>query len=80
MLSWSVKAFLRFFLSAISFRRRWRFGTRIEKIHKQPDEIQRLARATLRGIRYAKSNKQESVRPVDHEVGGDGSRTGGRQL
>ena len=40
------------------------FGTRVEKIHKQPDEIQRLARATLRGIRYAKSNKQENVRSI----------------
>ena len=40
------------------------FGTRVEKIHKQPDEIQRLVRATLRGIQYAKSNKQESVRSI----------------
>lgn len=40
------------------------FGTRVEKIHKQPDEIQRLGRATLRGIRYAKSNKQENVRSI----------------
>ena len=34
------------------------FGTRLEKIHKQPDEIQRLVRATLRGIHLAKSNRQ----------------------
>ena len=40
------------------------FGTRIEKIRKQPDEIQRLVRATLRGIQYAKSNRQESVRLI----------------
>ena len=39
-------------------------GTRIEKIQKQPDEIQRLVRATLRGIQFAKSNKQESVRSI----------------
>jgi ABC-type nitrate/sulfonate/bicarbonate transport system substrate-binding protein len=40
------------------------FGTRVEKIQKQPDEIQRLIRATLRGIQFAKSNKQESVRSI----------------
>jgi len=40
------------------------FGTRLEKIHKQPDEVQRLVRATLRGIQFAKSNKQESVRSI----------------
>jgi ABC-type nitrate/sulfonate/bicarbonate transport system substrate-binding protein len=39
-------------------------GTRLEKIQKQPDEIQRLVRATLRGIQFAKSNKQESVRSI----------------
>ena len=39
-------------------------GTRLEKIHKQPDEVQRLVRATLRGIQYAKTNKQESVRSI----------------
>ena len=39
-------------------------GTRIEKIQKQPDEIQRLVRATLRGIQIAKSNKQDSVRSI----------------
>jgi len=36
----------------------------MEKIQKQPDEIQRLVRATLRGIAFAKSNKQESVRSI----------------
>jgi len=40
------------------------FGTRLEKIQKQPDEVQRLVRATLRGIQFAKSNKQESVRSI----------------
>lgn len=40
------------------------FGTRLEKIQKQPDEIQRLVRATLRGIQFAKSNKQDAVRSI----------------
>jgi ABC-type nitrate/sulfonate/bicarbonate transport system substrate-binding protein len=40
------------------------FGTTLEKIRKQPDEIQRLVRATLRGIRYAKTNRQESVKAI----------------
>jgi len=40
------------------------FGTRSEKIQKQPDEIQRLVRATLRGIQLAKSNRQETVRSI----------------
>ncbi len=40
------------------------FGTRLEKIQKQPEEIQRLVRATLRGIQYAKTNRQESVRSI----------------
>jgi ABC-type nitrate/sulfonate/bicarbonate transport system substrate-binding protein len=40
------------------------FGTTLEKIRKQPDEVQRLVRATLRGIHYARSNKQESVRAI----------------
>lgn len=40
------------------------FGTRLDKIQKQPDEIQRLVRATLRGIQFAKGNKQESVRSI----------------
>ena len=31
---------------------------------KQPDEVQRLIRATLRGIHYARSNKQESVKAI----------------
>lgn len=40
------------------------FGTTLEKIRKQPDEVQQLVRATLRGIQYAKTNKQESVRAI----------------
>jgi ABC-type nitrate/sulfonate/bicarbonate transport system substrate-binding protein len=40
------------------------FGTTQEKIRKQADEIQRLVRATLRGIQYAKTNKQESVKAI----------------
>jgi NitT/TauT family transport system substrate-binding protein len=40
------------------------FGTRLEKIQKQPDEIQRLVRATLHGIQLAKSNRQEAVRSI----------------
>jgi ABC-type nitrate/sulfonate/bicarbonate transport system substrate-binding protein len=39
-------------------------GTKVEKIQQQPDEIQRLVRATLRGIRYAKDNKAEAVRSI----------------
>ena len=40
------------------------FGTRVEKIQKQSDEVQRLVRATLRGIQYAKSNKPDTVRSI----------------
>jgi ABC-type nitrate/sulfonate/bicarbonate transport system substrate-binding protein len=40
------------------------FGTTLDKIRRQPDEIQRLVRATLRGIQYAKSNRQESARSI----------------
>ena len=39
-------------------------GTKLEKIQKQPDEIQRLVRATLRGIRYAKDSKTEVIRSI----------------
>jgi len=39
-------------------------GTRLDKIHKQPDEVQRLVRATLRGILYAKNNKPDTVRSI----------------
>jgi NitT/TauT family transport system substrate-binding protein len=39
-------------------------STRMEKIQKQPDEIRRLVRATLRGIQFAKSNRPESVRSI----------------
>jgi ABC-type nitrate/sulfonate/bicarbonate transport system substrate-binding protein len=40
------------------------FGTRLEKIQKQPMKCSGLVRATLRGIQFAKSNKQESVRSI----------------
>jgi NitT/TauT family transport system substrate-binding protein len=40
------------------------FGTTVEKIRKQPEEIQKLVRATLRGIHFAKSNRQESIRSI----------------
>jgi len=40
------------------------FGTTLEKIRKQPEEVQQLVRATLRGIQYVKTNKQESVRAI----------------
>lgn len=40
------------------------FGTRLEKIQKQPDEIHRLVRATLRGVQFAKANKQETLRSI----------------
>jgi ABC-type nitrate/sulfonate/bicarbonate transport system substrate-binding protein len=40
------------------------FGTTLEKIRKQPDEVQRLVRATVRGIQYAKTNKHESVSAI----------------
>ncbi|MGE5220431.1 MAG: ABC transporter substrate-binding protein [Chloroflexota bacterium] len=46
-------------------------GTRLERIQKQPQEIQRMVRATLRGIHYAKSHRQESVRSIMKWVGLD---------
>ena len=39
-------------------------GTRLEKIYKQPDEVQRIVRATLRGILYAKNYKPDTVRSI----------------
>src|SRR4030095_16535655 len=39
-------------------------GTRTEKIQKQADEVQRLVRATLRGIQFAKSNRAETIRSI----------------
>jgi NitT/TauT family transport system substrate-binding protein len=39
-------------------------GTRIEKIQRQADEAQRLVRATLRGIQFAKSNRAETIRSI----------------
>jgi ABC-type nitrate/sulfonate/bicarbonate transport system substrate-binding protein len=40
------------------------FGTTLEKIRRQPQEIQRLIRATLRGVQYAKTHKDENVRLI----------------
>jgi NitT/TauT family transport system substrate-binding protein len=39
-------------------------GTRVDKIQKQPDEIQRLVKATLRGIQFAKTNRPETIRSI----------------
>jgi len=39
-------------------------GTSLDRIRKNPDEIRRLIRATLRGIQYAKANRQEVVRII----------------
>ncbi len=39
-------------------------GTRLDKIQRHADEIQRLVRATLRGIRLAKTNKPEALRSI----------------
>jgi len=39
-------------------------GTRLEKIHTQAEEIQRLVRATLRGIQFAKANRREAIRSI----------------
>ncbi len=40
------------------------FGTTMDRIRRQPEEIHRLVRATLRGIQFAKNNKSESVRSI----------------
>jgi ABC-type nitrate/sulfonate/bicarbonate transport system substrate-binding protein len=39
-------------------------GTKLDRIQKQPLEIHRMVRATLRGIHFAKSNRQDSVRSI----------------
>jgi NitT/TauT family transport system substrate-binding protein len=39
-------------------------GTRLDKIQKQPDEVQRLVKATLRGIQFAKTNRPETIRSI----------------
>ncbi len=46
-------------------------GTKLDRIQKQPLEIQRLVRATLRGIHFAKKNRQDSVRSIMKWVGLD---------
>lgn len=40
------------------------FGTTLEHMRRDSDAIRRLIKATLRGIRYAKSHKQESVQSI----------------
>jgi len=40
------------------------FATTLERIQRQPQEIQRLIKATLRGIQYSKTHKDESVRLI----------------
>jgi ABC-type nitrate/sulfonate/bicarbonate transport system substrate-binding protein len=40
------------------------FGTTLGRIKEQPREIQRLVKATLRGIQYAKRYRDESVRLI----------------
>ena len=39
-------------------------GTTLERIRKKADEVRRMVRATLRGIQYAKSRSDESVRLI----------------
>jgi NitT/TauT family transport system substrate-binding protein len=46
-------------------------GTKLDRIQKQSLEIQRMVRATLRGIHFAKSNRQDSVRSIMKWVGLD---------
>jgi NitT/TauT family transport system substrate-binding protein len=40
------------------------FGTTLERIRSHAQEVQRLIKATLRGIQYAKTHKDESVRLI----------------
>jgi NitT/TauT family transport system substrate-binding protein len=40
------------------------FGATLERIQKRPDEIRRMIRATLRGTKYAKGNRDESVKAI----------------
>ena len=47
------------------------FGTRLDRTQKQPQEIRSMVRATLRGIHFAKNNRQESVRSIMKWVGLD---------
>ena len=46
------------------------FGTGLEKIQKQPEEIQRLVRATLRGIHLAKAISRKPS-GLDYEMGAE---------
>jgi NitT/TauT family transport system substrate-binding protein len=40
------------------------FGTTLDRIQRRPQEVQALIKATLRGIHYAKTHKDESVRLI----------------
>ena len=40
------------------------FGTTVERIQKQGEEIRRLARATLRATQFAKKNRDETVKSI----------------
>ena len=40
------------------------FGTTLDHIRKQPEEIRRIVRATLRAIQYAKSNRDEVIKSI----------------
>jgi NitT/TauT family transport system substrate-binding protein len=40
------------------------FGTTVERTRKQPEEIQKLVRATLRGLQFTKGNRQESIHSI----------------
>jgi NitT/TauT family transport system substrate-binding protein len=40
------------------------FGTTVERTQKHGDEIRRLARATLRAIHYAKSNRDDTIKSI----------------
>jgi ABC-type nitrate/sulfonate/bicarbonate transport system substrate-binding protein len=44
-------------------------STRLDRMQKQPVEIQRMVRATLRGIAFAKNHRQESARSIMQWVG-----------
>ena len=40
------------------------FGTTLEHIRSQPEEIRRIVRATLRAVQFAKANREESVKSI----------------
>ncbi|HEX9445905.1 MAG TPA: ABC transporter substrate-binding protein, partial [Candidatus Binatia bacterium] len=45
------------------------FGALLERIHKQPGEVRKMVRATLRAIGYARTNRPESVRSIARWTG-----------